>query len=54
MWMSNNEITVVEQLNIKTRNIEIRFLNGYNAVREELDENNTLTAKLATYWVCKT
>ena len=25
--------------------IKIRFLNGYDAIREKLDENNTLTVK---------
>ena len=31
--------------NSKTSDIEIKSLNGYDATRERLDENNTLTVK---------
>ena len=29
----------------ETNNIKIKSSSGYNAIREKLDENNTLTAK---------
>ena len=39
-------IQSVENLkNIKTNNIKMVSLNGYDAIRERLDEHNTLTVK---------
>ena len=31
--------------NNKTNNVKMKSLNGYDAIREELDKNNTLTVK---------
>ena len=31
--------------NNKTNNVKVKSLNGYDAIREKLDESNTLTAK---------
>ena len=49
MGFFNNEITVVEKpQNNKSNNIKIKPLNGHDAIREELDDNNgnhTLTVK---------
>ena len=40
------EVQSVEKPNHnKTNNVKIKSLNGYDAIREKLDENNTLTVK---------
>ena len=46
MGLLNQEITVFEKpKNSKTNNIKIKCLSGYDAIREENDENNTLIIK---------
>ena len=46
MGLFQNEIRIVEKLkNNKVSTIKIKSLNGYVAIRENLDENNTLTVK---------
>ena len=46
MWLFQNEIRIVEKpKNNKNNIVKIKFLNGYDAIREKLDETNTLTVK---------
>ena len=46
MGLFQNEIQMVKQpKNKKINDIKIKCLNGYGAIREQLDEHNTLTVK---------
>ena len=46
MGLFQNEIQIVEQpKHNKTNIIKIMSINGYDAIREQLDETNTLTVK---------
>ena len=46
MGLFNKHIIAVETPNSNTiNNVEIKPLNGYGAIGEKLDENNTLTVK---------
>ena len=46
MGLFQNEIKIPEKpKNNKTNNIKIIFLNGYDVIRNKLDEHNTLTVK---------
>ena len=44
----NKEVELIippKKQNSKTNNVKVKSLNGYDAIREKLDESNTLTAK---------
>ena len=48
MTFFNKEVELIippKQQNSKTNNVKVKSLNGYDAIREKLDESNTLTAK---------
>ena len=48
MGLFQSEIRIVEKPKInKTNTIKLKYLNGYYAIKEKLDENNTLTVKQA-------
>ena len=42
---SKTRLRSLNNLNNKTKNVEINYLNGYDAIRYRLDEHNTLTVK---------
>ena len=44
MGLFQNEIKIVEKPK-KTNNVKIKSFNGHGAIREKLDDNNTLTVK---------
>ena len=48
MTFFNKEVELIippKKQNSKTNNVKVKSLNGYDAIREKLDESNTLTAK---------
>ena len=48
MTFFNKEVELIippKKQNSKTNNVKVKSLNGYDAIREKLDEDNTLTAK---------
>ncbi len=48
MTFFNKEVELIippKKQNNKTNNVKVKSLNGYDAVREKLDEGNTLTVK---------
>ena len=48
MGFFNQEVELIippKKQNNKTNNVKVKTLNGYDAIREKLDEHNTLTAK---------
>ncbi len=48
MTFFNKEVELIippKKQNSKTNNVKVKSLNGYDAIRETLDESNTLTAK---------
>ena len=46
MGLFQNGIQIVKKpKSNKTKNFKIKSLNGYDAIGEKLDENNTLTVK---------
>ena len=46
MGLFQNEIQIVEKpKNDKPDKVKLKSLNGYDAIREKLDEHNTLTVK---------
>ena len=49
MGFFNTEVELLipppKKQNSKTNNVKVKSLNGYDAIREKLDESNTLTAK---------
>ena len=45
MGLFQNEIKIVGKHNNKTNNVKIKCFNGYEAIGEKFDENNTLTVQ---------
>ena len=45
MGCSKTRLRYLKNLNNKTNNVKMKYLNGYGAIREKLDEHNTLTVK---------
>ena len=45
MGLFNNEVELIVPPKKQNKTIEIKSLNGYDAIREKLDEGNTLTVK---------
>ena len=45
MGLFNNEVELIVPPKKQNKTIKIRSLNGYDAIREELGEGNTLTVK---------
>ena len=48
MTFFNKEIELIippKKQNTKNNNVKVKSLNGYDAIREKLDESNTLTTK---------
>ena len=48
MTFFNKEVELImlpKKQNNKNKDVKVKPLNGYDAIRDKLDENNTLTAK---------
>ena len=45
MGLNQNGIQVVEQLNNNPDKVKLKSLNGYDSMRENIDQGNTLTVK---------
>lgn len=48
MGFFNQEVELIippKKQNNKTNNVKVKTLNGYDAIREKLDEHNTFTSK---------
>ena len=48
MTFFNKEVELIippKKQNSKTNNVKVKSLNGYDAIREKLDEGNTMTVK---------
>ena len=48
MTFFNKEVELIippKKQNNKNNNVKVKSLNGYDAIREKLDEDNTFTAK---------
>ena len=48
MTFFNKEVELIippKKQNNKNNNVNVKSLNGYDAIREKLDEGNTMTAK---------
>ena len=48
MTFFNKEVELIippKKQNNKNNDVKVKSLNGYDAIRDKLDENNTLTAK---------
>jgi hypothetical protein len=48
MTFFNKEVELIippKKQNSKNKDVKVKSLNGYDAIRDKLDENNTLTAK---------
>ena len=48
MWIFNKEVELIippKNQSINNKTIKVKSLNGYDAIREKLDEGNTMTVK---------
>ena len=48
MTFFNKEVELIippKKQNTKNNDVKVKTLNGYDAIREKIDESNTLTAK---------